>query len=83
MARLQINIGVDEAEQESNFQNACLSGIDDLAISIAVYPPTPKHDVVMSEQDLKKKFEKDFSHLVELGYDVIIAIGSDNDEETD
>lgn len=83
MARIEINIGVDEAEQESNFQNACLSGIDDLAISIAVYPPTPNHDEVVSEQDLKEKFEKDFSHLVELGYDVVIAIGSDNDAEID
>lgn len=90
MAKLEVTTGVDEQEQESSFQNACLSGVasmdvcmsgvKSLAVSIAVYPPACG---TITQQDLKAKFEKDFAHLTELGYDVIIAIGDDNDSIDD
>lgn len=77
----ECNINVDEQEQESNFQNACLSGVGKHAVSIAVYPP--RHMENLTQEQIKSNMESDFSDLVSLGYSVIIAIGNDRDSMED
>lgn len=73
----ECNISVDEQEQQSNFQNACLSGVGRHAVSIAVYPP--QHMENLTQEQIKSDMEADFSDLVSRGYSVVVAIGNDID----
>lgn len=79
MSTIDIKTGVDEKEQESCFQNACLHSVKDHAVSTAMYLP-PEYGN-LSEAQIKAKLERDLKPLLALGYSFVIAIGPEHSDE--
>lgn len=73
MNNIEIKTGINEEEQQSNFQNACLHGVGDHVVSVAMY--LPPEDAVLTEEEIRNKLNEDLQPLAKLGYSFVIAIG--------
>ncbi|CAH7387737.1 hypothetical protein VCHA53O466_50003 [Vibrio chagasii] len=76
--KLSITKNVSGDEQESSFMNACLSNMGTLSVSIAIRPPRMEQG---NQDSIAAKLVEDLKPLTDLGYEVEIQIGNDEEGE--
>lgn len=79
MSNIEIKIGIDEEEQQSSFQNACLHGVGKHAVSVAMYLP-PEY-ANLTEEEIWDKLKEDLQPLAKLGYSFVITIGPEESDD--
>lgn len=76
---LTIEQNIPGNDQESNFMNACLTGKDNVDISIAVTPPAAYY--AMKSKEFNAQVQADLFRLVNAGWEFEIQRGPDETGE--
>lgn len=74
-------LDISAAEQEGSFQNATLSSIGDIAVSIAIYPPALPFPP--NQNDIVELVKNDTAYLRAKGWKIDFQVGQEDDPTED